>query len=204
MTLAETQSLTGKHCWQPVKIPAPKHMRLHWKEKQKSSSHKEFSGLMPAHTDINEGAGCCGNWQILTTTGSRWSSHWEPGWGRSWQLVGGTGRSLGLRGREHMPSALLPQGYGTPEALRHLCSYCNRDRNPERITYSSHMPSFLVVVVVVLPVEVKHSTLHYWLQKPNGKWPCVLQFLLLLVLTLERLGSLKWVSSINLIGIAVE
>ena len=29
-----------------------------------------FSGLMPAHTDIDGGAGCCGNERILTTTAS--------------------------------------------------------------------------------------------------------------------------------------
>lgn len=92
----------------------------------------------------------------------------------------GKGKSLGFRRRGDMPPARLHQGYGTPEAITYLCSCCNGDRNPAGITCSSHTQSFLAVVVVLL-VEMKHSPLHHWAQKPSDKWPCKLRFLLLAV-----------------------
>lgn len=115
-------------------------------------------------------------------TASWWSVHWEPGRGGSWQLVIGMGKGkrLGFRRRGDMPPARLHQGYGTPQAIIYLCSCCNGDRNPEGITCSSHTQSFLVVVVVLL-VEMMHSPLHHWAQKPSDKWPCKLRFLLLAV-----------------------
>lgn len=173
-------TLAGKHCQQPIKIPHwntcscikrenrnPAHTGnfLVWRLPTQASRREQVAVEMTASSDSQLVKCSLGAWpRRQLTAGHRHGQRQEAG--------------LQEEGRHATSSPASRVRH--PQAIIYLCSCCNGDRNPEGIMCSFRTQSFLVVVVVLL-VEMMHSPLHHWAQKPSDKWPCKLRFLLLAV-----------------------